>query len=332
MSTMNREEIISILEYGVMAPSTHNTQPWKFSITNDGVEIYLDQTRILTQADPHMRDAFISIGCLIENISIAATAKGYGAQVCIYSPERNKTNAVAAIIFSKKSDSAEKSNRALFDTIPKRVNSRGLFTKEAVPLAKIESEIAIMAQGGYFTMHSIAMVTDQTQLNSIAQLTEEGIAEAHHSDAFREEMSHWMPSALSKRKNGLQWYSLHMPFFLSFFIAEIIKNKDMGHVLAKKSADCVRSAQVGLAFTANEENLATWMTVGRSAEHLMLYIQSLGFHTSIYVGGTEIGDRAKDFAQLLGGECKPQFFFVVGKISTPHKVSPRESVISKLLN
>ncbi len=329
---MNRQEIISILEYGVMAPSTHNTQPWKFSISNDGVEIYLDQTRMLPQADPHMRDAFISIGCLIENISIAATAKGYNAQVGIYNPELNSTKPVTTISFSKNGDSAETPSRALFDTIPKRVNSRGLFTKEVIPLSAIESEITSMTHDGYFAMHSVTMVTEQSQLNSIAQLTEEGIVEAHHSDAFREEMSHWMPPALSKRKNGLQWYSLHMPFSLSFFIAKIIKKKDMGHVLAKKSADCVRSAQVGLAFTANEENPATWMAVGRSAEHLMLFIQSLGFHTSIYVGGIEIGNRAKDFAQLLGGEGKPQFFFVAGKISTPHKVSPRESVASKLLN
>ncbi|MFN9911868.1 MAG: nitroreductase family protein, partial [Pirellulaceae bacterium] len=34
-----------LLQYAVLAPSSHNTQPWKFRIESNRIDLFMDETR-----------------------------------------------------------------------------------------------------------------------------------------------------------------------------------------------------------------------------------------------------------------------------------------------
>ena len=40
-------ELEFLLQYAILAPSGHNTQPWSFKITSVGVEVYVDESRAM---------------------------------------------------------------------------------------------------------------------------------------------------------------------------------------------------------------------------------------------------------------------------------------------
>ena len=61
----------------VLAPSTRNTQPWQFHVEPGSVELFVDLTRWQRVADADQREMFVSIGCAIENLTIAAAHFGY---------------------------------------------------------------------------------------------------------------------------------------------------------------------------------------------------------------------------------------------------------------
>ena len=61
-----------IIHYATLAPSGHNTQPWKFSIKDNSILIYPDYSRRLSVVDPDDHALFISLGCALENLVIAA--------------------------------------------------------------------------------------------------------------------------------------------------------------------------------------------------------------------------------------------------------------------
>ncbi len=319
-------EMRSFLEMAILAPSTHNSQPWKFRIDDSILYVSIDETRLLPEADVLRRDAYISLGCAIENFVLTARNSGWKPNI---SYADSGDYPVVAKIFLEKSE-IDKSVENLVETIPRRINARGNFTKEELPLFEIENHIRKMETENYFDAIKIKIITDREVISKIASITEKGIKEAHHNTAFRKELSNWMPNALSARKNGLQWYSLHMPYLLSFFIPTLIRHTNVGHILATKSASGINTSKAGFIFLSESETPQTWLQVGRCAERLMLYIQSLGFHTSIYVGGIEIGDNKKDFINSAHLQLLPQFFFVAGKISVAHSVSPREPLITKL--
>jgi nitroreductase len=65
------------LEAAVAAPSIHNSQPWRFRLSADGVvDVYVDHSRRLEVLDPRGREALISVGAAVFNLRVAMLARG----------------------------------------------------------------------------------------------------------------------------------------------------------------------------------------------------------------------------------------------------------------
>jgi nitroreductase len=72
------EHIAQILRYASLAPSSHNTQPWRVKIISDSeFIIQSDSTRWLPKVDPDNRELLLSIGAFWENLDQAALAFGF---------------------------------------------------------------------------------------------------------------------------------------------------------------------------------------------------------------------------------------------------------------
>jgi nitroreductase len=71
------ETILKILRSASKAPSGHNTQPWLFITTCNTITVTPDLKRALPVADPENRELYISLGCAVQNLLIAAQFHGY---------------------------------------------------------------------------------------------------------------------------------------------------------------------------------------------------------------------------------------------------------------
>src|SRR5688572_1166934 len=77
------ELLARAVQSAVLAPSSHNTQPWSFHIRWDALEIVLDRSRVLPVADPAAREMIISCGAALQNIRIALRQWGFASRVRI---------------------------------------------------------------------------------------------------------------------------------------------------------------------------------------------------------------------------------------------------------
>jgi nitroreductase len=75
------ERLYFLLNYAVLAPSVHNTQPWRFQITDNVVDLYADRTRTLEATDPSGRERTISCGAALLYLRIAIRYFGFTATV-----------------------------------------------------------------------------------------------------------------------------------------------------------------------------------------------------------------------------------------------------------
>jgi hypothetical protein len=66
-----RDQLLTAITSAVLAPSVHNTQPWLFRLTDDGVEVFVDWRRQLPITDPTGRAARMSCGAAIYNLRVA---------------------------------------------------------------------------------------------------------------------------------------------------------------------------------------------------------------------------------------------------------------------
>lgn len=319
------EKIKFILRYAILAPSTHNSQPWKFKISNEGAWIFLDSQRRLPQADPHGRDLFISLGCLLENLVLAA--RHFGVFNKLDYQIETEPNLVAEVRFWWGGQpERDQEQERLFETITKRVNVRGKFEKKAVP-EEIISSLSDLKEDGV----SFHLVREKNSINELALLTSRGLRLAHALPEFRREMSQWINSSFSKRKEGLHGYSLKAPAWLSLFLAKLVKNFDLSRGLAKMTYQSMASAPLVAIINAQENNPLAWLRVGRLAERAMLALQSQGVRTSIFVAAIEMGDLFQEVQKILGLTNYPQFLFCVGYMSGSHHHSRRYGVEEKLI-
>jgi nitroreductase len=63
------------------APSVHNTQPWRWRISGEGMDLFADRERQLTVADPQGRLLTISCGAALHHAVVALAAEGWQARV-----------------------------------------------------------------------------------------------------------------------------------------------------------------------------------------------------------------------------------------------------------
>lgn len=322
-----QKDIYTILSYAILAPSTHNSQPWLFKIKSDSIEIYSDPAIQIKEADPKGRDLYISLGCAIENMAMAAKYLGIFKNLIYRVGEM--PNLVAELFFEDKRIKNE-SYRSIFDTIPKRVNARGLFTPMAVPPDVFQKFTAISKEygNGKLTLH---FITGKEDIKKIAKLTAEGLKIAYKSSSFRKEMSQWVRNSLTRKKDGIPGYSLRMPFLISFIFPYLVRMFDIGKKLGFLNYISLASAPAIAIITSRGETREDWLDTGRLAERLMLEAQSRGMHTSIFVASLEVGDLYKEVQKVLGTTDTPNFLCAIGKIKGKFRHTPRHSVEEKLI-
>lgn len=56
------EQATFLLLYAILAPSSHNSQPWEFTVTGNEIAVGADESRWLEVADPEKRELYISVG------------------------------------------------------------------------------------------------------------------------------------------------------------------------------------------------------------------------------------------------------------------------------
>src|SRR4051812_2917968 len=85
---MLKDELLMLIQAASRAPSPYNTQPWKFSLLDHGIQIHPDFDRKLSVIDPLGRELQISLGCALENAEVTLNHLGFGSEVSIYSHPR----------------------------------------------------------------------------------------------------------------------------------------------------------------------------------------------------------------------------------------------------
>lgn len=326
---MENKTILSILSFAIRAPSTHNSQPWLFKLTPSGVSVFYDKTLLLPEADKDGRDLYISIGCMLENMRISASQ--FGFEMILEMSINELTRHIADAKF-KKIDNSLPQDEKLFKQITKRVNARGIFMDEVISDSTIKVIESIVSEFKYNKI-SLTILNNKDDIYKIATFTQNAIHSAYSKLSFRKEMSKWMNSNLSNKKDGIPGYSLNMSLFTSMLIPFLIRYFNIGKFLGKLNLLSIKSAPVIVILSAVGNTPEDWINIGILGERLMLTLQADEFQTSIFVGSIEVDSLYTEVQQLIKNkEERPQFIFGIGHINGKHKITPRHQLYEKIIN
>jgi nitroreductase len=138
--------VADCLSAAAAAPSIHNTQPWRFDVHNEHIDVYADRLRQLDVLDPAGRELFISVGAAVLNLRVALLAHGRQA---VFQPFPDPTRPdLAARVTVGRPEAAPYVARQLAWAISQRHTNRHPFTKEAIPDdVQVELEEAADVEG-----------------------------------------------------------------------------------------------------------------------------------------------------------------------------------------
>ena len=119
-----------LIRYATLAANGHNTQPWRFQVAPGRISILPDLSRRTPVVDPDDHHLFVSLGCVAENLALAATATGKRGE------PRFDPGGIGSIAFAFEAGPAERS--ALFNAIPTRQSTRADYDGRPVPVADLK--------------------------------------------------------------------------------------------------------------------------------------------------------------------------------------------------
>ncbi|MGV9672302.1 hypothetical protein ACWDPV_17180 [Gordonia sp. NPDC003504] len=118
-----------IVAAGVLAANPHNIQPWTFVVGTDSIDLYADPTRAMPIMDSDGRERMVGFGCAIENMAIAARARGLVAEVTPL-PDANAGHIAHLALQPGVVPSTQ--DRALAEAIGLRHSNRGPYASRSV--------------------------------------------------------------------------------------------------------------------------------------------------------------------------------------------------------
>lgn len=120
---------LALVRAAIICANCFNSQPWRFKVFDNKIEIYADTKRNLGAFDPYLREMHFSLGCGLENLMLTAAANGYRASIRYVSSALQPAPADGAPELAASVDLTRSAKRGseLYDAIPHRHTNRNRF-------------------------------------------------------------------------------------------------------------------------------------------------------------------------------------------------------------
>lgn len=324
----NAAKLRFLLGYATLAPSSHNSQPWKFRIEEDAVEIFADRTRALPVVDPDDRELSISCGAALYCLQLAARHFGWDPEI-ILQPDHRSPDLLARLELkgSKYPSPAEDS---LFHSITKRRTTRLAYDRRIPPVALLDSIEATAS--GYRVWPRI--IEDDTEKRAIAKLIAKADRMQMAAKSFRRELAAWIHPARSASGDGMPGYAFGMPSVLDFAstgFAAVVRTFDMGDGMAAKDERLALSSPVLLTLGTEDDTPTAWLRTGMALAEILLLACAEGVTASYLNQPCEIAELRSAVADALGYSGLPQLILRMG-YSTEVPPTPRRRVDDVLVS
>jgi hypothetical protein len=299
------------------APSIHNTQPWKFVLSDDRFEIHLDPRRRLNVLDPRGRQLVISCGCALMNARVAIAAGGF-EPVVERLPSPGRPNVLARVTVGRSQPAGR--SAALDLAIDHRHTNRRAFVGDPVPPSTVAKFVAAVREEGAI----LSPVTAPEHRALIEELTTLAARIENEDPEYIDEIRDWTTDD-PRRRDGVQ--AATVPYAGTDALragGSAIRSFDVRGMGWLPSAGHLGADECLLVLCAIDDEPRGWLKAGEALQRLWLELTDFGYWASpltqvIEVRGTN--NRLRDELRLKG---HPQLLLRVGRAPNAERTPRRD--------
>ncbi len=310
-----------LVRYATLAPSSHNTQCWKFRFEEGAISVEPDLSRRCPVVDPDDHHLYVSLGCATENLAHAALANGLRAHA--------RFDAAGAGRIDVDLQATRAQQTPLYQAIPLRQCTRGDY--DGGPLSA--DELSLLEQAGSGNGVRVLLLTERRALEQVLEYVVAGNTAQLANPAFVDELTAWVRFSADeaiRTGDGLYAGASGNPSLPRWLGSAL-----MGWVLTPKSENDRYARQVrnsaGIAvFVSAANDKAHWVEAGRCYERFALQATALGVRNAFLNQAVEVAAVRPQFAAMLGlGSERPDLVVRFGR-GPPLPLSMRRPVAAVL--
>jgi hypothetical protein len=279
-----------LVRCATLAPSSHNTQCWRFALEPQRITILPDLTRRCPAVDPDDHHLHVSLGCAAENLAQAALAHGLMAQAA-FEAQRGTIGITL--------EPTQASSTSLYKAIAERQCTRGEY--DGKPLSG--DELSALQKAGSNDNVDLILLTEKPALERVLDFVVQGNTAQLNDPAFVAELKAWIRfSGTDAVRSGDGLYAASsgnpsIPAWLgSLMFGFFFTHKGENDKYARQ----IRSAAGIAIFSARSADKAGWIEVGRCYERFALQAAALGIRNAMLNQPVEVAALRAPFAASMG--------------------------------
>jgi nitroreductase len=293
-----------LLRYAILAPSSHNSQPWEFVIDDGMVEVHATEERWLDVADQDKRELYLSLGCAVENFAVAAEHFGLGVDVAY----RDDPSPVAVVDLQPDGEPSSHRSPELFDAMTERYTNHHLFREEPLDTAVLERLRDVISEDDV-TM----TVLDGELKETVAELQGDADRRQMENPAYRKELGHWIGIGAL----GDSWLKARIG-------QAVVSHLNVGDREAQKNSKLVQSAPAVCVLSTDSDEPSARVKAGHVYERMSLIATSEGVAVHPMSQILERPEMRETLADRLDGDGElPQHLFRLGYPEAEQGHTPR---------
>ncbi|TSC78753.1 MAG: nitroreductase [Parcubacteria group bacterium Gr01-1014_33] len=308
----DRDRLRFLIKFAILAPSSHNSQPWDFKIINNALFLLRNPARFLPVSDPLNRHVYIALGCAIENFSIAADYFGFPTDIEYFPDEFPDATAKISLVPLPRQSSL---HDHLIFSIPERRSNRNPYDNEL-------PRNGIIDHFKKYSSHDIYVdfVSDHAKKIAIAEYLIRFREKEFENKEFRKEMAAYKKTNFTASPIGMPGFTMGFGNFLSLIAPFLIKYINVIRFIRTKEISLLVDHTPVFGFIGSQgDSKKEWLSVGRILEHILLEAERDGLQTSINALPFEV----VELQQIMGISHRPQIFFRLGYTKSIPFHSPR---------
>jgi hypothetical protein len=260
-----------LVRYATLAPSSHNTQCWKFALDEGRISILPDLSRRCPAVDPDDHHLFVSLGCAAENLVQAGRANGMVGEVHFDSAAGGAVRVTL--------EPTKPLLSPLFQAIPHRQCSRAAY--DGRPLSNGDlKQIERAARGEGI---AVLLLTERSQIETVIEYVVEGNTAKIQDPAFVRELKAWIRFSDDEAvRCGDGLFSRPMgnpavPRWLGNMLLHVFLTPKKE---SDKCAKYIRSSAGLAVFVSEADDKRHWVEAGRCYERVALQTTALNIRNA----------------------------------------------------
>lgn len=277
----------ALVRKAVLAPSSHNTQPWRYRVSRSTIDLYADRTRSLPVNDPQDRELAISCGAALMNLRAAAAADGLDAHIELL-PDSQERDWLARASFGKSGAAPE--DAALAALLEKRRTYRKPFLPRGVAATVLDRLIeAANCEGAWLR----PLATDAAR-QQVASLVMEADAAQWANRSWRRELANWLHPRC--RGDGLV-----VPLLAAPIAQLVVRIFDLGPAVGAKDRDLAAASPLLAVLGTDDDQPRDWLRAGQALERVLLVACHNGMQGSYLNQPIQVASLRPRLHSLAGG-------------------------------